>query len=388
MNVAIVGFGNAGGKIADRFLRYEAETARSLCRFVLAVNTAKIDLAKLERIPESNRLLVGQTNERVKGRGVGADPDLGATVTRQDRAEIERALDDLPIHDVDAFLVIAGLGGGTGSGGAPVLSRRLRETYAEPVYGIGVLPGEDEGGRPALNAARSLRSLADATDNLLLFDNEAWQGAGDTVEGGYERTNSELVRRFATLFSAGELDGSVISEAAVDSSDIRRTLDTGGVSTVAYATADLEPGTRRGLLDRFRVDGEADADHATKVYGLVRKAVRSRLTCPADVSSTERSCIVVSGPPAELSRKGLQRAREWVETETGSSEVLAGDDPREDLDHVAAVVVLSNVTTVDRIKALQEQGVDAQSSIEEHEAQRRERIEDLLTDEGNRLDPL
>jgi len=390
MNIAVIGFGNAGGKIADALLDFEAETGRSLSRFVLAVNSAEIDLAKLDRVPANQRLLIGQTDERVKGRGVGADPDLGAEIAGRDSAEIERALDGVPFHDVDAFLVVAGLGGGTGSGGAPTISQRIRDMYAEPVYGLGVLPSEDEGGRPSLNAARSLQSFADSVDNLLLFDNEIWQQSGDSLGSGYDRANEELAKRVVTLLSPGEVDGSIVSETAMDSSDIKRTLSTGGVSTIAYADAPLEPGNRaEGLIDRFRTNGEhADTDYATKVYSLVRKAVRSRLTCQAVEASAERSLIVVSGPPEELSRKGLERSRQWLEEETDSAEILAGDDPREHADRVSAAVLLSNVTDVPRVDALQEQAVQAKSNIEAQERARSNEISDLITDERNELDPV
>jgi len=69
MNLAVIGFGNAGGKIADRLLAFERETGRSLSAFSMAVNAAAIDLEKLEVIPEAKRLLIGQTHEQVKGAG-------------------------------------------------------------------------------------------------------------------------------------------------------------------------------------------------------------------------------------------------------------------------------------------------------------------------------
>jgi len=390
MHVAVIGFGNAGGKIADAILEFEADTGRALCKDVLAVNAAEIDLAKLERIPEERRLLVGQTHERVKGRGVGADPDLGAEVTRRDLGEIDRALDSVPMYEVDAFLVVAGLGGGTGSGGAPVISEHLREMYAEPVYGLGVLPSTDEGGRASLNAARSLQSFTDATDSLVLFDNDAWRQAGESMESGYDHTNTELARRVTTLLGAGALDDSMVSETAMDASDINRTLSTDGVSTIAYATAELDRTTRSGLLDQFRENGhaESDTDYAQKVHGLVRRAVRARLTCPADVDSAERSLVVVSGPPEELSRKGLQHARQWLESETDSVEVLAGDDPRENATQLSAAVLLSNVTTVPRVDELQKRAVDAQSRIDADEAARDDEVAELITDENDQLDPL
>lgn len=394
MNLAVIGFGNAGGKIADRLLAFERNSGRSLSAFSLAVNAAAIDLEKLEEIPRHNRLLIGQTHERVKGRGAGADPELGAEVTRRNISEIERALDGVPLHTVDGFLIVAGLGGGTGSGGAPVLAERLGETYEEPIYGLAVMPGAREGGRASLNAARSLQSFTTATDNLLVFDNDAWRQTDDSIEGGYRRTNEELARRFVTLLAAGEIDGSQVSETAMDSSDIRRTLSTGGVSTIAYSEATVEQSTRnqQGLLGRLSTNGH-DADNGNgdlsmKIHGLVRKAVQSRLTCPADVSSAERALIVISGPPREFSQKGLQRARQWLERETQTVEVLAGDDPRRDADTLSACVLLSNVTDVPRVDRLQEQAVGAQDSIEDQAASREQEIDDLITDEDNQIDPV
>lgn len=393
MNLAVIGFGNAGGKVLDELLAFESDTGRSLWRFALAVNSAEIDLAKLDHVPEDNRILIGQTNEMVKGRGAGADPEVGAEITRRDHSEIERAMDGVPIHDIDGFLIVAGLGGGTGSGGAPVFAETLDDLYAEPVYGLGILPSADEGGRAAFNAARSLTSFTEATENLMLFDNDAWRQHGDSVEASYDRTNREIARRIVTLLAAGELDGSRISEAAMDSSDVKRTLATGGVSTVAYATTGLESTTARngGLIDRFSTNGngkEPETDLTMKIHGLVRKAVQSRLTCPATLRSAERSLIVVSGPPEELSQKGLRRARQWLEQETSSVEILAGDDPRPGADEMAAGVLLSNVTDVDRIDQLQDQAVDAKSNIQEQAHSREDEITDLITDDQNELDPI
>ncbi|WP_276261479.1 tubulin/FtsZ family protein [Haloglomus litoreum] len=391
MKLAVVGFGNAGGKVLDELLAFEDDTGRAMVSAALAINSAKVDLARLERVPDSYRVLVGQADGRVKGHGVGSDPDLGASITEADMHEIDRALDQVPLYEIDAFLVIAGLGGGTGSGGAPKLTKHLREIYEEPVYGLGILPSEDEGGRAALNAARSLRSFTEAASNLILFDNAAWRGGSDSIESGYDRTNREMVTRLATLLSAGEVDGSTLSENAMDASDIRRTLATGGVSSIAYAEARLEAETRRqqGLLGSLRSNQAGNgADGATKVSGLIRQAVQSRLTCSADVSSVERSLIVLSGPPGEFSRKGLESGRRWLEEETGSVEVLAGDDPRRNADRLSVAILLSNPTRVPRLEQIQQQAVAAQDRIEEQSRDRDQAIRTLITDDGDRLDPL
>lgn len=391
MKLAVIGFGNAGGKITDKLLEFEKNTGRNLIRSAIAVNSARVDLARLKNLPEENQFLIGQTDDRVKGHGVGSDPDLGAEITRQDRYEIERAIDMVPVYEIDAFLIVAGLGGGTGSGGAPELAREIRERFDEPVYGLGILPSKDEGGRASLNAARSFQSFGDATSNLFTFDNDAWRGSGDSVEAGYERTNEEIAKRVVTLLAAGEVDGSTVSENAMDSSDIRRTMATGGVSTIAYAeTRDLPSGSK-GLLGRLQMNGSPDlseTDPATKVNGLIRQAVQSRLTCPANIQSAERSLIVLSGPPEALSRKGLESGRRWLEHQTESVEVLSGDDPRENVDVLSAVILLSNVTEIPSVKDLQKRGVAAKENIENQQSSRDEEIQDLLTDPQDALDPV
>ncbi len=389
MKLATIGVGNAGSKIIDRMLEFEQQTGRNLCRHVMVINSARTDLAKPDYVPEERRILIGDTHQKAKGHGVGGDVEVGAEVAKHDIDEIRRAFDDVEIHEVDAILVAAGLGGGTGSGAGPVVIDELQKMYDEPVYGLGILPGEYEGGRPALNAARSLQSFVMKVDNFMAFDNDAWRSRGQTIEEGYEQMNRELAIRIVTLLAAGEIDETDVAENAMDSSDIMRTLDTDGVSSIGYASTPIKNGGD-GLLDKFR-DAEGPVDEATdaaKIKGLVRRAVNSRLTLPCEVSSADRALIVFSGPSELISRKGIESARQWLEDEADTVDILAGDDPRPNADELAAVVLLSNVTETPRIKEIQSQAVDAQDKIEELDAVREEEINDLITDDDDKLDPV
>lgn len=389
MKLATIGVGNAGSKLIDQMIEFEVETGRNLCRHALIINTARTDLAKPENIPEDRRVLMGDTHQKARGHGVGGDAEIGAEVAKTDIDEIRRVFDDVEIHEVDAVLVAAGLGGGTGSGAAPVVIDEIQKMYDEPVYGLGVLPGKYEGGRPALNAARSLQSFVTKVDNFIAFDNDAWRSRGQTIEQGYEEMNEELATRIVTLLAAGEVDESEVGENAMDSSDIMRTLDTGGVSSIGYASTKLAP-AKQGLLSKFNEsdDSEQESTDAAKIKGLVRRAVNSRLTVPCEVSSTDRALIVFAGPPEAISRKGVESAREWLENEADTVDVLAGDDPRPKSSTLAAVVLLSNVTETPRIDEIQNQAVDAQNKIREQDAVREEEIQSLITDDDNNLDPI
>jgi cell division GTPase FtsZ len=392
MKLAMIGFGQAGGKIVDKFVEYDKRHGSGIVRAAVAVNSAKADLMGLEHIPQDQRVLIGQS--RVKGHGVGADNELGAEIAEEDIDEVQGAIDSIPVHEVDAFLVVAGLGGGTGSGGAPVLAKHLKRIYTEPVYGIGVLPGSDEGGIYTLNAARSFQTFVREVDNLMVFDNDAWRKTGESVQGGYDEINEEIVTRFGVLFGAGEVEqGGEVAESVVDSSEIINTLAGGGVSTVGYASETVEEtNTSGGLLSRLTgsdEDSNLDTAHTTnRITSLVRKAALGRLTLPCEIEGTERALLVMAGPPEHLNRKGIERGRKWIEEQTGSMEVRGGDYPIKGSGKVASVILLSGVTNVPRIKELQQVAIEAQDNIDEIREESQDNLQNLINDDEDELESL
>jgi cell division GTPase FtsZ len=392
MKLALIGFGQAGGKIVDKFLWYDSQTGNDIVRSAAAINTAKADLLGLEHVPEPRRVLIGQS--RVKGHGVGADNELGAEIAEQDIDEIQATIDAIPVHEIDAFLIVAALGGGTGSGGAPVLAKHLKRIYTEPVYGLGILPASNEGGIYTLNAARSFKDFVREADNLLLFDNDSWRHTGESIESAYDEINREIVQRFGVLFSAGEVSGGdAVGESVVDSSEIINTLAGGGISTLGYASEPVERNTDTGgFLSRFTTDNDDgiqdSASKTNRITSLVRQATLGRLTLDCEIRGTERALVVVSGPPEYLNRKGIERARTWLEEQTGSMEVRGGDYPTPREDKVAAVVLLSGTTDIPRIKELQRVAIEAQDNIETLREESEANLQQLVEDEDDELEPL
>lgn len=387
MKLGVIGIGQAGGKITERLAHYDQEHGTNVVIDAVAINTAKADLMGLEHISEDKKLLLGTS--RVKGHGVGADNKLGAEIASDSIREVDSLLDNFPVHELDAFLIICGLGGGTGSGGAPVIAQHLREIYEEPVYGLGILPASEEGGIYSLNAARSFKTMIDSVDNLILFDNDAWRdtrGSGSVGEN-YDRLNDLLVTRLGTIFSAGEIrEGADVGETVVDASEIINTLDSSGITTIGYSAADIDNKKNQGLLDRLRPSSEEenhteDVQSTNRITSLARKAALGGLTLPAEINHMEKALVIVAGPSDMIDRKGVERARTWVEEQTGSMEVRGGDYPKPYADQIEVAILLSGVTNSDRIKELQQIAIEAKDNIDEIESNSSQNLDDLVEDD-------
>lgn len=345
------------------FIEQDRKLGRNSFR-AIAVNTARTDLMGLKHIELKDRILIGQTV--VKGHGVGTDNAAGARITLDEVDSIVSAIDRKGTHDVDAFMVVAGLGGGTGSGGTPVLVRQLKNIYHEPVYVLGILPAPEEGKLYSFNAARSLTTLIKEADNTFVFDNSAWKNEGESIKSAFSRLNDEIVRRFGVLFRAGEMGKAGVGEMVVDSSEIINTLRGGGISTVGYAIASVTTdrsksplsGIIGGITSTLKKREATEEvllgeDRTAKIISLVRRAMLGRLTLPCDFSTAERALVLVAGPPDELDRKGIEKAKSWVEENIAGVEVRGGDYPVRS-SFVAAVVLLSTIGNAPRIRELTE----------------------------------
>jgi len=390
MKMFFIGFGQAGGKIVDMFLEQDRKIGRNSSRGI-AVNTARTDLMGLKHIDMKDRILIGQTV--VKGHGVGTDNAAGARITLDEIDSIVSGIDRRGTHDVDAFMIVAGLGGGTGSGGTPVLARALKKIYREPVYVLGILPAPEEGRLYSYNAARSLTTLIKEADNTFIFDNSAWKNEGESIKSAFSRLNDEIVRRFGVLFRAGEVGSAGVGEMVVDSSEIINTLRGGGITSVGYAITEVvtkksKPsvssliGGIKGTLRKREAteEGLLGEDRTAKIISLVRRAMLGRLTLPCDYSTAERALVLVAGPPDELDRKGIEKAKSWVEENIAGVEVRGGDYPVNS-SYVAAVVVLATIANAPRIREL----MDIARTTKEDVAKSQERKPITLDEE---IEPL
>lgn len=385
MKLSLFGVGDAGTRLVDKLLQAEVETGRNFTDGnVLAFNTAAEAFGETDALPEERQILIGDTHsavnqyvepaddgpdtdtasatDRDRSPGVAGDPELGAEVADDELPEIRRALDLVDDTEVDAAMIVAGLGGGTGCGVSSVLLAELKSIYEIPVYVLGALPAADESDERAHTAARAIRTCVPLADAVLPVDNEAWARSTQPLTEQYDEINEMVATRMLSLFAAGESEPATVSEMRIDPADVMRTLAVGGLSSVGHATIEVDT-SDEGLFARLmqllglaEETPDTQTDAAT-IKRLVRSALNSKLTLPCDIESTDRVLVILSGPPSAISRKGFETGRYLLEEETGTVEVLAGDEPLPNAGKITATVLFSNVTDVSRVDELQKRAV-------------------------------
>lgn len=188
-SVKIVGLGGAGANMLDRVVLDGMEGAE-----VLALNT---DIRTLSGSVAKERIQLGRN--LTKGLGAGGDPELGQQAILEAEAEVRAALRGRKI----VFLCV-GLGGGTGSGAAPIVCRIAREEGAFVVV-FATMPFAFEGRRRREQADTSLNELAVLSHALVTFDNNrmgelvlAKQGIHEAFSAG-DRMIAESIKAVIRL---------------------------------------------------------------------------------------------------------------------------------------------------------------------------------------------
>ena len=186
--IKIIGVGGAGSNAVDR-LKME-----NLERLQLAViNT---DHQALASSPVQDKILIGMGTTR--GLGAGGDPDLGREAAEADREKIAKV-----VKDCDMVFLLAGEGGGTGSGAAPVVAEIAAEGGALVIAFV-TMPFSFEGGRRLKQAEEGLRALRQVCDAVIPLPNDVLlQEAeeNETVLDSFARADAWIGRGVKSIWS-------------------------------------------------------------------------------------------------------------------------------------------------------------------------------------------
>ncbi len=215
-DVKVVGVGGGGSNAVSRMYRERLSDVD-----YITVNT---DGQALMRSDVPTRLRIG--DNVAHGLGVGGDPEKGLTCAEDSRDEIRDVL-----HDADMVFIAAGMGGGTGTGAAPVVAEVAQEIGALTV-GVVTRPFTFEGARRRRVADEGVARLRDAVDTLIVIPNDRLLIACDqqvTMEAGFRMADNILrqgVQSIAELITvAGEIN--------VDFADVKAIMMNAGPAWMA-----------------------------------------------------------------------------------------------------------------------------------------------------------
>ena len=153
--IKVVGVGGGGTNAVSRMV----ESGLSGVEFI-AVNT---DAQALLMCDADVKIHIGSAATR----GAGADPAVGEAAAAESRDELKEAL-----KGADMVFVTAGEGGGTGTGGAPIVAQLSKEELGALTVGVVTRPFSFEGRRRAEQAQRGIGSLSDHVDTLIVIEND------------------------------------------------------------------------------------------------------------------------------------------------------------------------------------------------------------------------
>ncbi len=156
VNIKVVGVGGGGGNAVNRMITSHIRGVEFIC-----INTDKQALLNSNA---PNKIPIGE--KITKGHGAGANPDIGARAAEENLEEIKTA-----IQGADMVFITTGMGGGTGTGAAPVVARAAKEMGILTV-GIVTKPFAFEGKRRMRQAEEGIDSLRKLVDSLVVIPNE------------------------------------------------------------------------------------------------------------------------------------------------------------------------------------------------------------------------
>ena len=154
--IKVIGVGGAGNNAVDRMIRSGIRGVE-----FIVVNT---DRQVLQESKASTKIQIGEKITR--GLGAGANPDIGAQSAEENKSEITEVL-----RGADMVFVTAGMGGGTGTGAAPIVAQVAKEMGILTI-GVVTKPFTFEGKRRLSQAERGIESLKGKVDALVVIPND------------------------------------------------------------------------------------------------------------------------------------------------------------------------------------------------------------------------
>ncbi|PID29178.1 MAG: cell division protein FtsZ [Candidatus Cloacimonadota bacterium] len=305
-SIKVIGVGGGGGNALNNMIK----TGISGVEFI-AVNTDAMDLRKSQA---KTKLQIGR--ERTGGRGTGARPEVGKDSAVESKDEIKAA-----ISGTDMIFIAAGMGGGTGTGAAPVIAQ-IASDMNILTLGVVTYPFDNEGGRRKQNADSGIRELRGHVDTLIVIPNEKLNEAYPDISA------------FTAFLKADE----VLTEAVKAVSDI---INLSGYINVDFA--DVET-VMKGQGYALMGTGQSNDENRAET------AARAALTNPLlkDVSLDGcKSLLINITAGSDLKMSELDMISEVIVNETGTeAEIIRGLIQDESMEGIKVTVIAAGLKSI------------------------------------------
>lgn len=304
--IKVIGVGGGGGNAVNQMVTDGVEGVE----FIVA-NT---DAQALDRSSAENKIQIG--SKATRGLGAGARPEVGEAAAKESEQELTEAL-----QGADMVFVTAGMGGGTGTGAAPVIAKIAKDSGALTI-GVVTRPFSFEGPRRGKSAAEGLAKLKDNVDTLIVIANN---------------NLLQIVDKKAPIMEAFKMVDDVLLQGVSGISDL---ITKPGIINLDFAdvkTAMAGQGT--ALMGIGSASGENRAAEAT------RKAIASPLL-EAKIEGATNVLLSVKGG-ADMSLFEAQEASETIAQASGTDvDIIFGTTI--DMEMEGDLVVTVIATGIDR----------------------------------------
>ncbi len=220
VKIKVIGVGGGGGNAVNRMISVG-------CKDIEFINL-NTDISALERSATPNIITIG---ERItKGRGAGANPDLGEKAAEETLEQITDA-----IKDADMVFVTAGMGGGTGTGAAPVVAKAAKQLGILTVAVV-TKPFAFEGAKRMAQAEAGIEKLKENVDSLIVIPNERLKLLTDkkiTFLNAFQEADEVLRKGVQSISDLITMDGLI----NLDFADVSTVMSNAGLAHMGVGHA-------------------------------------------------------------------------------------------------------------------------------------------------------
>ncbi|KAI3819774.1 hypothetical protein L1987_13624 [Smallanthus sonchifolius] len=235
--IKVIGVGGGGSNAVNRMIESEMKGVE-----FWIVNT-DVQAMRMSPVFPEQRLQIGQ--ELTRGLGAGGNPDVGMNAAKESRESIEEA-----VYGSDMVFVTAGMGGGTGTGGAPVIAG-VAKSMGILTVGIVTTPFSFEGRKRAVQAQEGIASLRENVDTLIVIPNDKLLTAvspSTPVTEAFNLADDILRQGVRGISDIITIPGLV----NVDFADVRAIMANAGSSLMGIGTATGKTRARDAALNAIQ----------------------------------------------------------------------------------------------------------------------------------------